>query len=173
MIVSLARIAANRKNSLKSTGPKTEERKQRSRANALKHGLCASVVVEEDLALIQERSLYWFNAVKPQDRVQAWLVDRAAILSIRIDRSERMERRARSRKALRTELGWDDDRALQAKRLGAMIASRPEEVVEELRRTPQGCEWLIGRWSMLARSVDLHKSWTPDREKLALGISPK
>ena len=176
MIVSLARIAANRRNALKSSGPKTAEGKARSRANSLKHGLCASVVVEEDLELVRERSLQWFNEVKPQGEVQAWLANRAAILSIRIDRCERMERRARDKKALRAELCWEDDRALEASRLGAMLATRPEEVVEELRRTPQGCDWLIGRWSMLARSADVHRSWTPDQTRLAfdlLGTPPE
>ena len=45
MVCSPARLAANRLNAQKSTGPRTEEGKSRSRANALKHGLCASVVV--------------------------------------------------------------------------------------------------------------------------------
>ena len=47
MHCSEARIAANRANARKSTGPKTPEGKAISRANALKHGLCANVVVPE------------------------------------------------------------------------------------------------------------------------------
>ena len=46
----------------------------------------------------------------------------------------------------------------------------PEQVVEELRRTPQGCEWLIGRWAMLARAADAHKEWTPDQGQLAFDL---
>jgi len=53
MIVSEARIAANRRNAKLSTGPKTAEGKEKSRANALKHGLCSSVIVPEDLALVR------------------------------------------------------------------------------------------------------------------------
>src|SRR5947199_10548624 len=101
MIVSEARLAANRRNAARSTGPKTEEGKQRSRANALKHGLCASVVVAEDAKLVQRRASDWFDALKPQDEFQSWLVDEIAIISIRIDRCERMERRARDVKAMR------------------------------------------------------------------------
>src|SRR3954471_23072596 len=108
MIVSEARVAANRRNAQRSTGPKTEEGKQRSRANALKHGLCASVVVAEDVKLVQQRASEWFEALKPQDEFQAWLVDEVAILSIRIDRCERMERRARDLRAMRAELSWED-----------------------------------------------------------------
>jgi hypothetical protein len=39
-------IAANRHNAEKSTGPRTEAGKRRSRRNALRHGLCAETVVE-------------------------------------------------------------------------------------------------------------------------------
>src|SRR3954470_17646791 len=108
MIVSEARIAANRRNALKSTGPRTEEGKQRSRANALKHGLCASVVVAEDVTLVQQRTSDWFEALKPQNEFHSWLVDEVAIISLRIDRCERMERRARDVKAMRAELCWED-----------------------------------------------------------------
>src|SRR3954467_10045387 len=144
MIVSEARLAANRRNAARSTGPKTEEGKQRSRANALKHGLCATVVVAEDAQLIQKRASDWFDALKPQDEFQSWLVDEVAILSLRIDRCERMERRARDLKAMRAELCWEDDRRLDAVRLGGLLPRRPDEVVEELRRTPPGCGGLGG-----------------------------
>src|SRR5947208_3643749 len=53
MIVSEARLAANRRNAQRSTGPRTEEGKQKSRANALKHGLCSSVVVAAYAKLVR------------------------------------------------------------------------------------------------------------------------
>ena len=45
MLASEARIAANRANALKSTGPKSLEGKAASRANAYKHGLTGAGVV--------------------------------------------------------------------------------------------------------------------------------
>lgn len=45
--VSERKIEANRRNALKSTGPKTVEGKSRSRWNALKHGLLAKAVIIE------------------------------------------------------------------------------------------------------------------------------
>ena len=48
MPTSEARIAANRLNSARSTGPRTDAGKAASRANALKHGLTGAGVVMTD-----------------------------------------------------------------------------------------------------------------------------
>ncbi len=42
---SLKQIEANRRNALKSTGPTTQEGKERSRCNALRHGLTAETII--------------------------------------------------------------------------------------------------------------------------------
>ena len=44
-MTSLRQIAANRRNASKSTGPRTDEGKHRSRCNAVRHGLTAETVI--------------------------------------------------------------------------------------------------------------------------------
>ena len=43
--VSLRKVEANRRNAQRSTGPRTEEGKNRSRLNAFKHGILASALL--------------------------------------------------------------------------------------------------------------------------------
>jgi hypothetical protein len=45
MTTSIRQIEANRRNALKSTGPKTQAGKQASRCNAVRHGLTAETVI--------------------------------------------------------------------------------------------------------------------------------
>ena len=171
-----AQIAANRANSLLSTGPRTPGGKDRSRRNALKHGLCSSVVLPEDLELVTGRISEFFEALNPQDQYKAWLVNQVAFVSIGVDRAGRVERRVRDKVCLRAELTWDVDRRFEAERLGAKLAGSPGEVSEALRRTLHGCDWLIGQWALLAHAADVHTSWTPDQTKLAfdlLGTPPQ
>ena len=58
-MTSLKQIEANRRNALKSTGPRSEEGKQRASRNALRHGLTAETIIEpledsEDYKLFEE-----------------------------------------------------------------------------------------------------------------------
>jgi hypothetical protein len=172
MIVSQARIDANRLNAQMSTGPRTIEGKHVSRANAITHGLCSSIIVPESPELVQKRAEEIYQAFKPYTDYQAYHVDRAAVLTIRIERVERIERRVRDKNCLRAELTWDDDRRLEAEVLGGRLARKPAETVETLRRTPHGCEWLMTRWAMLAHAADTNTNnlWTDEQSSLAFDL---
>ena len=87
MTASLRQIEANRRNAALSTGPRTEEGKQRSRRNALKHGLAGDGVVlpEEQERAIEARAERWAESFRPADEREAWLVEVVARESVRID----------------------------------------------------------------------------------------
>jgi hypothetical protein len=76
---SLRQIAANRRNALKSTGPVTAEGKDRSRCNAVRHGLTAETVIEtlEDAADYQA-----FEAAVIADHDVETAVERELVLRL-------------------------------------------------------------------------------------------
>ena len=170
MTVSQAKIDANRRNAQMSTGPRTQEGKDRSRANALKHGLCSTALVPENLEVVQQRSNEWYGALKPQNPHQGWIVKQIAVISLRMDRSERMERRLRDREMLKAELDWDEQRRVEVETLGAKLTKRPAETVRQLRLSPQGCSWIIERWAMLIASANKNGTWSQDQNRLAFDL---
>ena len=140
--------------------------------NSLKHGLCSEIVrVPEDFEAINTRARQWLGALKPQNNYHAWLMDEVAIITIKLDRCERMERRLRDEVSLRAEQYWDDDRRTGAHAIGQRLADRPADVVDELRRFPQGCDWLMDRWAMLARAAKINDGrWSADQRRLAFDL---
>jgi hypothetical protein len=82
--VSLAKIEANRRNAKRSTWPKTEEGKSRSRRNAVKHGLLASTVViheedRSDKAEFDKLLLGLQSDLIPVGKLEELLVDKIAV----------------------------------------------------------------------------------------------
>ena len=92
-MTSLKRIEANRCNSLKSTGPRTEAGKQASRCNAVRHGLTAETVVgaledAEDYKAFEAAITADYDA---QSAVERELVLRLASLLWRLRRATTIE----------------------------------------------------------------------------------
>jgi hypothetical protein len=128
-MTSPARIAANIANSKKSTGGRTQAGKNRSRMNAVKHGMTARIVLlpGECPEEFRARVYGWFDALRPQDSVEVTMAERAVYTSLQLDRLVR----ARSAlTCLKAETRAQDDRQ-----------RREMEVTEiglELLRTPMG-----------------------------------
>src|SRR5262245_39043642 len=92
-MISLQRLEANRRNALSSTGPRTEQGKQRSRLNAVRHGLTAETVVAsledaEDYEAFEAAIISDYN---PETAVARELVLRLASLLWRLRRPNAIE----------------------------------------------------------------------------------
>ena len=92
-MTSLKQIEANRLNARKSTGPRTEEGKQRSRCNALRHGLTAETVITalENAADYQAFEANIVSDYQPRSATERELVSRLASLLWRLRRSTSIE----------------------------------------------------------------------------------
>ena len=165
-------IEANRRNALLSTGPTTDEGKAISRANALTHGLTGAgvVVADDDAAVIAERLESWRPTYRPGTDEEEWLFEQAVVSSVRVDRCQRDENLLRTHQSVRASLCWDDDRRLAAEELGATLSKKPSLVLRKLRKTRQGCDWLLERWRGLGDVLERGGEWTEAQSSLALDL---
>jgi hypothetical protein len=180
-------IEANRQNALKSCGPRTAEGKERSRQNALKHGLTAEtldVLPGEDANAFADRIEGWARTLEPRNKVEEFLVRRAAVLSWKLDRSERHEISALSR---RMRQQAEVDRRLHRERVNSMTgrllptlddvqangfdSESPRVLIQEIESTAQGCTWLLECWELIRQAVLQRTPWTHSEEMAILRLS--
>lgn len=150
-VTSLAKIEANRRNAQKSTGPKTQAGKEKSKMNAIKHGLVAQATVipvgeakEDDTEFTQllDRVTAEF---KPQGFIEEMLTERIAICYWRLRRAAYAEV-GEIRKSLDTVIGdaSEDDLSRFQHAKFECESKRPQpKYLAELQNTVQGIEFLI------------------------------
>jgi len=91
---SAKQVAANRRNALRSTGPRTPEGKRASKLNAVKHGLRANEVVipgQEDPAEFEEFVRGFYDDLRPLGSTESSYVNDLAIAEWRLRRARRVE----------------------------------------------------------------------------------
>jgi len=175
MIASEARIAANRANALKSTGPKTAEGKERSRSNAFKHGLTGAGIVlpAEDAAEVERRFLGFEAAYRPATEPGRALVRRTAMLSVRIERCAVQEAAAISANVRSAESDFDEARETEVDALFEAIGETPARVVRRLIRMPEGVDRMLDTWADLRDDL-AHgdgSRWDADRSAMAVHLT--
>ena len=90
-MTSQAKIEANKRNSLKSTGPNTPEGRSKSSMNALKHGMRSKrlAFLREDSFAFENRRQKWMASANPDDDAGEFLVHQYVCLSFELDQVER------------------------------------------------------------------------------------
>ena len=141
-----ARLAANRLNAKKSTGPRTAEGKMKSRRNALKHGLTGAGIAlpSEDAVAVEERFEGLREELAPQTIMGVYFAQQIALMTVRTQRAARQESAALASRVLHAEAAWDEDRAAEADHLMGWIGVEPVAYRRKLMATPEGCDRLIG-----------------------------
>src|SRR4051812_12276406 len=144
--ISPARLAANRANALRSTGPRTPLGKSVSKLNGLVHGMRAAsdILPGEDAEALDRRIATWADELGAVTEPERYLAEAAAKASWRIDRCRGTEAAALSRQVLRAGEDYDDALAEEVERLGDLLRDDPAGAVRQLRRSTAGCRWLIG-----------------------------
>src|SRR5450432_3449049 len=146
-----AQIAANRRNSALSTGPKTPEGKERSRRNALKHGLTGEGVAlpDEDAAEVASRFQELQEELLPSGLSSRLSLRRFAYLSVRLERCERLDTAVYSKRVRHADEDFVDHRMTQVEALAGRLAYDPMTTARRLQATPEGIDFLVGLWGEL------------------------
>ena len=155
MPTSEARIQANRTNSLRSSGPKTVEGKERSRRNGLKHGMTGRgvVVPEADAAEVERRDSALRAEMDPKSAIGAILIRQMATLSVRMERGAVQEMASTASRVLHAAEAFDEERIEQAAQLMARIGEDPKGCVRRLRKSPEGVDLLVEGWRKLRAAL--------------------
>ncbi len=173
MSISDRKLRANRLNSEKSTGPKTDAGKTRSRANSVKHGLSGEgvVVTAEDAAAIARRAEVWKLEYQLDSPTKEWEFEQLVVNSVRVDQCQARERAMRDDDVCRALFLWEIDQEAAAAVLGDRLARKPDRVSKELHKSKYGCLWMLDQWTGLGGVLDAGKTWSDEQFQLALDLA--
>ncbi len=135
MIVTEARLAANRLNGLKG-GPVTESGKENSRRNSLKHGLSGAgiVVPQGDVEEIKRRAEALTADMNPKTPASAILITVMATLSVRAERAAEQVIAETDMRVRNAADAFDEERIARAYELFGGLANDPRTNLRKLKK---------------------------------------
>ncbi len=172
MPASAWKTRANRTNAEKSTGPTTDEGKERSRANAMTHGLSGNgtVLARVEAERIAERLELWRPDYRIDSAVEEWAFEQVVVNSVRMDACRAHEFSTREYEQMRAREVWEIDQEAEVALLGDRLARKPEVVLKQLLQSKYGCLWMIERWSELGGVLEAGKAWNDGQVQQALDL---
>jgi hypothetical protein len=175
-----AKVAANRKNAKKSTGPKTVEGKATAAKNSWKHGLYAlpPVVPGEEAGAYREWVDEWNTHYQPAGPGESVLIERAAHAGWRLRRCARVEAATLAKRVRHAAEKFQREEHARAENLGKRLMTVVETILNKERQSRQrgpvenpsvlqrelcafaeGAAWLIDRWKALQGILETDGKW--------------
>ena len=174
MTCSPARLAANRRNAQRSTGPRTTEGKAVARLNAFRHGQAGAgdlLAPGEDPAAVARRAAAFGAELGAEGEVGLTLAHRAALLSVRMERAADRDEASVAAGVAAARDEFDREVADELDRLIATLEAGddPAETIAGLAAIPAGVDHLVAAWRTLGRSVAAGDGVAAGRARTWLG----
>src|SRR5258708_4619747 len=163
---SLARIAANRANSQRSTGPTSAEGKAVSRLNGVTHGMACKLPVVlpgEDPEEFRGEVALWARQLGAETDAERAQVEAAVSTRWRMRRAGDAEAWAVAEAIAGLEEGSDDRRAAEVRATIALLPQDPDGAVRRLRSSTAGCDWLLMQWGLMDARLKTHRTFHPSQ----------
>jgi hypothetical protein len=155
----------------RSGGPKTPEGKERSRRNALKHGLRAKVLTPDEMIDdVMNRTVDFVKELQPRTVYQEWLVSQIVLATVQLDRCAALGIVDLQRRINHAEPCWELDRRRDIGALASGLKTNPDRVQRALEATRHGVDWLLEHWDGLAEVLDDVGAWDEAQTRLALDL---
>ncbi len=155
MTCSPGRLAADRLDSRKSTGPETPEGTAIARRDGLKPGLAGRGVAlpDEDAAEVARRFGAFEAELAPRTELGRTLALRVAMLAVRLERCYRNEAARLGLAVDSARKRHEDERLAAVEHLLDTIHDDPATNARRLQRTPEGVALTIAAWRALGEDL--------------------
>jgi hypothetical protein len=156
---------------------RTAQGREASKANATRHGLSSKEIFPPELAeAIARYTAIAVDEFQPRTDYERSLVGEIGMARAKIERAGVLIGHDLGRTMYRAGACWDSDRREAIDNLGAKLSKDPKRVHGALRRTKQGCTWLIECWAELAEVLETNGGFDDAQRQWALdllGVSPQ
>jgi hypothetical protein len=190
-MATAAQIEANRRNAKRSTGPVTQNGKNRSKLNALVHGCRAEILVlpTEDPDLYEDRCLTWRLSLNPRNPAEEYLVNRMASLAWKGERIDRAQMAQLNKRVHHAGVDAADTELEQVISLGNQLlraksvtdenargaddpigGDDPMHFVLRLQTTVAGCQWMLDQWANLRTVLERDLPWVASDQRRAVRL---
>ena len=146
------------------TGPKTPEGKRRSRANAMRHGLTATVLTipDENQDHIKAYTESWLETGQPETAAETAAVSEAALAMLHLERFHKAHQATTANQARYAPTDWDTEQNERLAQAIELLPKKPGTAVAQLKAFGTGVKWLITRWEQLREILRAQGCWNND-----------
>src|SRR5262249_52514482 len=131
----------------------------------------AGYVLPDDLLpALATAQTAWRLRLRPTDCAEEHLVDDLAFHDTQLKQIPLRVAAQIQQHARHAATGWDLDQQTYAAQLGHQLANAPGLIRPQLEGFLHGCDWLLGRWNLLAGALQERGDWTVAERSLAIHL---